>query len=158
MKFEVLPSFRERFCTDVKTREQATGRPALVQRTCYGRMTEVWNFKVGCEEKTTAKELATMYRGLLSSGREEVSDSFIDNTQTIMTRAISPHPDVQAEIESLENEHGRNAPLSEIGKMLVVAEQGKSSDSIRWCFLAIFDAFRRGDSNRPSLLHNFLNS
>ena len=50
LKFELLPNQLDRHFRDVALREQVVGRFNLVARTTYGRMLEVWNFKVEIEK------------------------------------------------------------------------------------------------------------
>ena len=144
MSMRVLTTHKEKHMHDVKYREQQVSRTALIQRTMYGRMVEVWNFYARTEEKLSSKDLADSYRENLSATSEAVTDSFIDNTKTIMSRAVLPLEDVRMGIEELENNHGREWALGEISKMLAVVEKAQSQKRIRWCFLAIFDAFKAG--------------
>ena len=49
LKFELLQSKEDQHFRDVAIRESVVSRHALVSRTSYGRMLEVWNFKVAFE-------------------------------------------------------------------------------------------------------------
>ena len=46
VRFKVLPDIKARFEHDVQTREKALSRATLVVRTCFGRIIEIYNFKV----------------------------------------------------------------------------------------------------------------
>ena len=49
LKFEILNSIEDRHFKDVSIREVATARQQLISRTAYGRMLEIWNFKIKME-------------------------------------------------------------------------------------------------------------
>ena len=83
------------------------------------------------------------YRGKLAKASEQVTDSFVDNTLTIMTRAIMIYPDVKEELEAVEDQFFPG-PLSAIQKLLAVVQKATSAPVIPWCFFSIFDMTRSG--------------
>ena len=73
-----------------------------------------------------------------------MSDSFVDNTLTIMTRAIIPFPEVRAALELVEDQFFPG-PLSHTSKMLGCVQKAGTPQLIRWAFLSVIDACRTGD-------------
>ncbi len=51
LRFELLPSHSDRHFRDVALREQVVARFNLVARTTYGRIIEIWNFKISMERE-----------------------------------------------------------------------------------------------------------
>ena len=99
VRFKVLPDIKARFEHDVRTREKALSRARLVVRTCFGRIIEIYNFKVNMESNLqttmTALELADSYRDNQSSGSEPVTDRYVDDAITVVSRILNcAHVDV----------------------------------------------------------------
>jgi len=93
VRFKVLPDTKARFEHDVSLREKAVSRARLVGRTTYGRMVEIYNYKVSVERSLgtslSAADIAQSYRGRQSSASEVVTDSFVDNAITVVSRHLS---------------------------------------------------------------------
>ena len=63
-RFELLANETEKHFRDVALRETVKSRAFLVGRTAYGRMIEVWNFKIAAEvesAKLSSLKIAAMY-------------------------------------------------------------------------------------------------
>ena len=89
--------------------------------------------------------VALRYAGKLSAKSEAVTAAFVDNTVTIMSRAIIPNPDIKEALEALGNDYGFDGPLTHISKMLVCVQKACSHELVRWVFFSVIDLFRCGD-------------
>ena len=108
LKFVIMPGDVDRHFDQVAARETATRRFHLLARSQFGRMLEVWNFRASQPSPPSAKELAALYteKGNMSSKSEPVSDAFVDNTVTVMSRAVAKYPEVRAVLEDAVNDFG----------------------------------------------------
>ena len=146
MKFVLMPNEVDRHFDNVAAREQATRRFHLLARSQYGRMLEVWNFRASLPNPISAKDLAKLYaeKGKMSSKSDPVTDSFIDNCVTVMSRVVALFPEVRAELEAADDEYNMRGPLHEISKLLSCVQKSSSGDLIKWTILGIHDQFRCG--------------
>ena len=111
-------------------------------------MVEVWNNKIDYESvhgKASVAQIAELYKGALSKESEPVTESFVDNTITIMQRAILPSRRIQIAIEDCDDMYGINGPFNRQNKLLACVQKSPNAASIEWCILSIIDAFRSKD-------------
>ena len=106
LKFVIMPGDVDRHVDQVAARETATRRFHLLARSQFGRMLEVWNFRASQPSPPSAKELAELYteKGNMSSTSEPVTDSFVDNAVTIMSRAVAKYPEARAVLEDADHD------------------------------------------------------
>ena len=107
-------------------------------------MVETWNFKAAYPTPLSNKELAALYAPHLSKKSEPVTDTFVDNTVTSMSRAVIPFPDVRQELEGADDDYGIKGPLADISKLLVCVQKNSTPSLIRWTILAIHDQAKAG--------------
>ena len=89
--------------------------------------------------------LRPRYAGKLSASSEKVTDSFVDNAVTIMTRVIVPNTDIKKSMEALDNDFGFYGPLCQMSKLLACAQKASTPELIRWTFFNIIDLYRSGE-------------
>ena len=74
-----------------------------------------------------------------------MTDGFVDNTVTIMTRALIPNPDLRAALEVLDDKYAFTGPLCHISKMLVCVQKSSTPELVRWTLFMAIDLFESGE-------------
>ena len=111
-------------------------------------MIEIYNYKINVESTMkapiSAADVAGLYRGKQSSVSEPVTDRFVDDALTIVSRAFIPYPEVRRTIEQCDEDFFNDGPFNKISKLLTCVQKAGSSEMITWVILAAVDSFRAG--------------
>lgn len=159
MSFMVIANTEDRFKEALNLRELPGDEYALVGRTVFQRIVQIWNFKVRLERAlqivlaaaAVAEHFLKDARLCTELSSEAVNATFIDMALTVYKRALV-HKPVVAVIQRLEWKFHKQSPFNIMGNLHGIVTKGKTEKGIVWIYQGIADLCLSGE-RVPSEFH-----